>query len=114
MDTDTAKRDSARQIALETARRMADETVPVIEGCRTLVRLRSDAEIPRSEAFRVIVGVESETDDYPLGSQRAGYAPEFLERLDNEVSAYLNEVWPAVVEACREIIREIEALQLQP
>ncbi len=113
MSTDLTKRDSARQSALEVARGIVDGTTTVLEGCRSLVRLRADAEIPRSEAFCVIIGVESETDDYPVGNQRASYAPELLERLDAQVLPYLDEVRPAVVEACGEIIREIETLNLQ-
>jgi len=92
---------------------MLDGTISSIEGCRSLVRLRFDGEIPPSEALNTFVGIESETDDYPVGSVRSEFAPELLARLDAEVSTYLNEVHSVLMDACRKIIREIEALQLQ-
>lgn len=113
MNDSLAKRDAARRTALEIARGMLDESISLIEGCRSLVRLRADAEIPPSETLNVFVGVESETDDYPVGNARSEYAPELLARLDGEASKYLSQVRPVVIEACGEIIREIEALQLQ-
>ena len=106
------KRDSARQSALETARAMLDGAIPLIEGCRKLVRLRGDAEIPRSDAFNVLASVESDTDDCPLGDGRAEYAPELLARLDAKVSRILASDTPIILEACREVIQEIESLQL--
>jgi hypothetical protein len=108
-----AKRDAARRTALEVARGMLDGSISLISGCRSLVRLRFDAEIAPSETLNVFVGVESETDDYPVGSARSEYDPELLARLDAEVSKYLSQVRPVVIEACDEIIREIEALQLR-
>ena len=113
MSDSVTKRDAARRTALEVARGMLDGSIPLIEGCRSIVRLRFDAEIPPSETLNIFVGVESETDDYPVGSVRSEYAPEFLARLDAEVSKYLTEVRPVLVAACRELIREIESLQLQ-
>jgi hypothetical protein len=103
---------SARLKALEVARGMLDGTIGLVEGCRSLVQARVDGEIPATSAFRVIIGVESETDDYPVESQRSMYAPEFLRRLDTEVSRYLSEVRPTLIDACREIIGEIETLHL--
>ena len=108
-----SKRDAARRTTLEVARGMLDGSISLIEGCRSLVRLRFDVEIPASETLNVFVGVESETDEYPVGIQRSEYAPELLARLDAEVAIYLNGVRPAIAEACREIIREIEKEQLR-
>jgi hypothetical protein len=113
VNNSTAKRDSARRTIVDVARGMLNENIPLIEGCRSLVRLRSDAEIPPSEAFDVIVSVASDTDDYPVGSLRAEYAPELLSRLDAKVSRILAKDSPVIIEACREIIREMETLQLQ-
>jgi hypothetical protein len=109
----TAKRDAARRTALEVARRMLDGKISLIEGCRNVVQLSRDAEIPPSEALDTFIAVESETDDYPVGSVRSEYAPQLLERLDTQVSRYLTEERPGIIKACREIIREIEDLLWQ-
>src|SRR5262249_792538 len=102
-------RSSARQAIIQTAHGMVNGTVPLIEGCRMLVQLRSAAEIHSNPTFDVLVGIESETDDYPVGSHRSEYAPAFLARKDAEVSGYLESNGPAILSACRDIIREIEA-----
>ncbi len=107
-----AKIDSARKAALDVLRGMLDGSMPLIEGCRTLVSLRFNANIPPSEAFIVFIAVESETDDCPLGSVRNGYAPELLARSDAKIARILERDGPIIIDACRDVIREIESLQL--
>lgn len=75
---------------------------------------RADAEISPSKALDVFVAVESETDDYPAGSVRPGYALELLARLDAGVAKYLNDMHPVLMEACREIIRESKLRSYSP
>jgi hypothetical protein len=112
MSESLTKRDAARRTVLNVARGMLDGSILLVEGCRKLVGLRTDAQIPANDAFNVFRGVESETDDYPVGNVRSEYAPELLARLDAEVSTYMSQVRPAVIEACRQIIRVIVALEL--
>lgn len=108
----TAKRDSARQTALQVAHGMLAGNVPLIEGCQTLARLRIDAEIPPSEAFNVFRAVDSETDGFPHENMRHEYAPELLAQLDAKVSRILARDTPIIMESCREVVREIETLQM--
>jgi len=93
---------------LATARGMIEGRVPLVEGCRTLVRLRCQAELGPNSALQAIAGIESETDDYPIGTVRVEYAAELLARLDAEISNYLEKVRPVALSACREIIKELE------
>ena len=111
--TNVAKRDRARQEIACVALGILNGSVDLLAGCRSLVRLRIEADAPPSPAFDSIIGVESETDDFPLGDQRTAYSSELLARLDSEVSTYLDEVRPDVLQACHEIVHEIEQLQVQ-
>ncbi len=113
MTTSDGERDRARQELIEIARGMLNGSIDSLEGCRSLVRLRVESGAPASSAFNAVRGVESEIDHYPLGECRAGYSAELLKRLDSEVSSYLDKVRPVLLNACQEIIREIETLPLQ-
>ena len=109
---ETFKRGLARKAIIEIAQGMLDGSVELLAGCRRLVRLRIEAAASVSPAFNAITGVESETDDYPLGEGRNAFSAELLAKLDSEVSTYLSEVRPAVLQSCREIIEEVEALEM--
>ena len=111
--TSVTNRDWARREIARVAQEILSGSIDLLAGCRSLVRLRIEAEAPVSPAFAAITGVESETDDYPLGDQRAAYGSELLARLDSEISTYLNKVRPDVLEACKEIVEEIEGLTMQ-
>src|SRR5262245_5203488 len=110
---ETVKRDQARRSMIEVARGMLNGSVQLIDGCRKLVALRAKAALPPSAPFDVFRGVESETDDYPTGQRRQMYSPDLLERLERENARYLDQVRPALLDACREIIDEIELLRLR-
>lgn len=107
------KRVGARQQLLEVAQSMSNGSINLIEGCRDIVCLREEAGVAASSAFDVISGVASETDGYPDRDLRGAYDPEFLRKLDFEVSTYLSSVGPALLAACRDIISEMETLELQ-
>src|SRR5262245_62100714 len=109
---DAFKRSLALKEIADVAQGMLNGSVELLAGCRKLVRLRIDAAAPASPAFNAITGVESETDDYPLGEKRNAYSAELLDKLDSDVSTYLDEVRPAVLQSCREIIEEVEALEM--
>jgi hypothetical protein len=112
MTESLTKRDLARRTMLDVARGMIDGSILLVGGCRRLVRLQTVAQIPPNDTFNVFVGVESETDDFPVGCVRSEYAPELLAQLDAKVSNYLSQARPIIIEACRQIIPEIEALEL--
>lgn len=75
----------------------------MIEGCRMLVRHRVELERIAPDAFAVIVGVESETDDLPVGLQRSQWSSEALEVKDRQRDVYLRSVQEPLLAACRAI-----------
>jgi len=80
----------ARRHVSEIATKILDGSIDPIEGCRTLLRFRENAMLD-SSAFDVICAIESETDDYP-----------------REVQQYLSDVRQSLVEACNQLIKDVE------
>ena len=58
--------------------------VGITEGCRNVVGLRHALNQENNELFLPFVGVDSETDHFPLGDVRARWSPSALEREDKE------------------------------
>lgn len=77
----------------------------LIEGVRQICALRFAVEDPENEVFLAILGIESETDTFPLGSMRASCCPEYLKRMDSEMQSYLAEAQGDILRACREVVR---------
>jgi len=97
----------ARRHVSEIATKILDGSIDPIEGCRTLLRFRENAMLD-SSAFDVICAIESETDDYPVGSVRDKYSLSFLSCMDREVQQYLSDVRQSLVEACNQLIKDVE------
>ena len=76
----------------------------VIEAIRMMVYLLHQTPHLDDENFFPIRGIESETDNYPLGKVRDNYAPDFLQRLDKETNEYLVKVHEPLVDACKKIV----------
>jgi len=96
--------EQARQQILQTATGMIRGEIPLIEGARKLCNLRHQIGASDSELFNVIVGFESQTDDYPIGHVREAYTREALLQLDAEIAMFMHEARPAVHKACQQII----------
>lgn len=95
----------------EVAKQLLQGSVQIIPGCRELIRLFRDSNLPDSKAFDTVLAVTSETDDYLVGDIRAAYSPEFLSRLDAEIEVYVDLVRPTVFLACSEILRMLGACE---
>jgi hypothetical protein len=78
-----------------------------IEGCRLLVLHAEVLEKVAAPEFLVIAGVESETDDLPLGEERARWSKEALGAKDREKEAYLREVHAELRIACEAILQKV-------
>ena len=86
----------------------------LIHGCRKLVGLIPSlpSRLADSEAALTIVGIESETDEFPIGDQRALWAPEALIRKDRELATYVESIRESLLAACVELERLIMAAGL--
>jgi hypothetical protein len=96
---------SKRQEIVSVSRSILAGEVNIIEGIRKICALRALLDNPEDEAFLPIRAIESETDHFPAGAQRANWAPESLKKLDQEAEEYLADARDDIFAACREIIR---------
>jgi hypothetical protein len=76
----------------------------LVANCRCLCRFRKNCHVRDPVIWNPIVGFESETDDYPLGSLRDKYSRPELERLDSEVGNYAIESWPIIAQSCKKLL----------
>lgn len=94
----------AKKKLIETANSIIKDEIGVVEGCRLISKLIHKAGVEENDLFLPIIGVDSETDDYPLGKVREHYGAEYLEKIDKEIKAYETRNKNLIVEVCRGII----------
>lgn len=90
---------------LSTARDMISCRKNLIEGVRQICSLSHSINDPDNSVFNLLVGVESETDHFPLGKERDNWNAESLNRLDVEMEEYISDIKDDVLQSCNEIIR---------
>jgi hypothetical protein len=96
--------ESIRAQLVVVARAMLDGQLELIHGVRRLTKLRVNMPDPDWDAFDVIRGVESETDDLPIDEERALWDSKALDEKDAIRREYVEKVRPAVLEACARIV----------
>jgi hypothetical protein len=95
---------TARDEIVSTAEAMLRGDVHLIEGCRRIWHLSHEMGDSDNPVFLPIRGIESETDQFPLGDVRNQYAPDYLKRMDEELERYLAQARKDILSSCREII----------
>ena len=93
-----------RQRAKEIAAAVLDGRTTVLEAVRELYPLAHTDAIVDEKDRTIVVVIESETDDLPIGEVRKLWAPYALEAKDAEI-ARCEELWKAqFIEACKRIV----------
>ncbi len=82
---------------------MIREKLDLIEGVRQLSRLRFATKNPDDSVFNLIIGIDSETDHFPVGQFRDLCAASYLKRADRDMDRYLGRVKEELLATCREI-----------
>ena len=83
---------------MRVCRSVVDGEIEIVEAARLLVPLLRQCRIDDENAS-VIVAVESETDDYPLGSERERWDREVLRQRDTSRLAYVAQIHDAFTAA---------------
>jgi len=92
-----------RQRAKEIAAAVLDGRTSVLEAVRELYPLAHTDAIVDEEDRTIVIAIESETDDLPIGEVRKLWAPDALEAKDAEI-ARAEELYKAqFLEACQRI-----------
>ena len=85
------------------AQAVLDGRTTVLEAVRELVSLAHTDAIADVEDRRLIIGIESETDDLPVGEVRKLWAPYALKMKDVEIARCEELYRPRFLEACKRI-----------
>lgn len=95
---------SDKKKIVSLAKQIVDGTIGIIEGCRLIVSLKIyPIEDPN---YRIIMGVESGTDEFPIGDVRQHYSEESLEKLDKELNKYIESRRLIILEACKNLLKK--------
>src|SRR5258708_382423 len=92
----------ALEILRLTERLIAGE-IGIVEGCRQMVPHLGPANLRDDDDAVVILAVESETDDLPVGQARSLWNQEALAGLDREREEYEDRLRAQVITACRSL-----------
>jgi hypothetical protein len=101
--------------AVSIARGILDGSIPLFLGCKQLCGPLHRLEVSAQEPFVTIIGVESETDAFPILPQdRKMWNQQRLAEKDAKLAAYLPKIREPVLVACREIIDRFEKSAYAP
>lgn len=104
---ETTTSDDAKSVIVKIAERLILGKIDTLEGCRQLVNLHHTLDDNSRELFLPLVGIVSETDDFPVGDERSVWMPESLVALDQEKEKYLGQVSTMISSTCRTIISKL-------
>lgn len=98
-----------RKMLVLTARAMIDASLNLVEGARRICEIRAKMGSRYDDLLSTIIAFESDTDLYPIGTDRLLYNREYLSELDRQLNSYIEEAKGDVIDAC---IRLIEFLDI--
>jgi len=109
-----AKRDDLYRMALEhqvvdAARDLLGGRICVTEAARQITGPAHELGSALDEPFATFLGIDSETDAFPLGAVREHWSPTALQRQDAERARYEAAMRNCALEGCREILRRFDA-----
>ena len=87
------------------ARKMLSGEMKLIEGIRLICSLRNLIDDPENDVFLPIRGIDSETDHFPIGSERSNWTTASLKKMDDEMENYIADAKDDILRLCREILQ---------
>lgn len=102
-----------RQRAIALARSILDGEIGPVEGSRYMVRFRGTLDLGYEQEYELLslfIGLDSVTDDLPIGPERNSWAPEALQEVDARIAAYEDDHREAAFSDCRRLIDVLEPL----
>lgn len=91
----------------EIARRVLEGGYDPLLACRELAGLKGKLPRIADDVIDTFVGVASEVDDLPIGTEREHWAADALRKKDAEAAAYRERVRGSVEEALRGLLASL-------
>ena len=89
---------------IQVANELIEGRIPLLEGIRTISELSQYFNEPVQTLFSRFIGVDGNTDEFPIGSARDQFDPDYLNLLDEELNEYLETVHLDILIACHNLI----------
>ena len=83
-------------------------SIGIIEGSRYLSSLRLRFDSVWTKKLINFAGIDSETDELPLGSVRQFWAPSALADKDQQILKYEGSIRESTLETCRSLERDLK------
>lgn len=108
-----AKPDEPYRLALQqqitaAARELLSGTISITEAARRIMGPAYELGSALEEPFATFLGIDSETDAFPLGTVREHWSPGALQRQDVERARYETAIRDRALGACRKILRRLD------
>jgi hypothetical protein len=104
-DQDPAK---SKKALLIVVRAILAGSIGIIEGSRYLSSLRLRFDSVWTKKLINFAGIDSETDELPLGSVRQFWAPSALADKDQQILKYEGSIRESTLETCRSLERDLK------
>lgn len=99
-----------RQNVVSVAQAMLDSQLGIIDGSRRLCALRSRVSpLDHDSDFLPFIGIDSETDHFPIGEVRQHWAAEALAGKDAELRAAEQRYCELALSGCRHLVERFSA-----
>ena len=95
---------SPSERARDIAYRVLEGSYDLLAACHELAQLRPCLPGISDEIMYAFIGVASEVDDLPLGSEREHWAAEALSAKDEEAAIYRELVRPRIEESIKDLL----------
>lgn len=105
---DVDRQKEVRVHILRIARQLIAGEVGVIAASRELGYLRHEVEAQVANVLVTFAGIDSETDDLPIGGVRKEWSREALQRKDQEIATAEQLYRDSAINAATELIRLLE------
>jgi hypothetical protein len=94
----------AQSEIVSTARGMLLGAIGIVEGGRRLITISHALGLDRDPDFTFFVGLNSETDHFPLGEVRRHWAADALQHKDGELQACESFYHASAFQVCQSLI----------
>jgi hypothetical protein len=90
------------------AQRIIDGAIGVIEGSREMVAYGERLHARDTEEFRIFLGIDSESDGFPMAQTREHWSADALGAKDSEIKAFEDFYRARAVEAAAKILKKFK------
>lgn len=104
------RKDRSREIA-NVVRDILDGKLGIVVGARKLSRLRYKSQIETDQDILFFIGIDSETDGFPVGDVRRHWNAQALRVKDEELEQFESRVREKVFEACKRLLMKLQHLR---